>query len=167
LAQGFLIPDVSLPVAFKLRSPEIKLRFWQAGQLAVFVAVPEAPMYEDDLFAGAENQIGLAGKICSIQAISKPKAVNQPPDQQFWFGVFTAHKRHELAAIFGAKSVHGNLASGILAIIVIVETRLFRFRSGTVSSVSLSASRRLNARNLRRFFSKCQTDLKFTDILIF
>ena len=58
------------------------------------VVVPEAAMYEDDLAAGAEDQVGLSRQIASVQAIAESHGMGEAPHLHLWFCVFAGYCSH-------------------------------------------------------------------------
>lgn len=96
----FLVP---LGVASELRSPVGHVRFWRPGIRArpTRVKVPKTAVDENDFPARPKNEIGFAGNIAGVQAVSVTKAEGQPPHREFRPRVLRSDRGHVAAAAGG------------------------------------------------------------------
>jgi len=79
------------------------------------MAVPEAPMDEDNLLQPRENQIGLAGEVVSKESEAKAEVMNYRADNFFWGGVLRLHRTHRVASSPGGypSAFYFDLQAGI------------------------------------------------------
>jgi hypothetical protein len=54
--------------------------------------MPEATMNEDDSAAAWKYEIGIAGKIASVQSVAEAKRMNEPPNDKLRLGIFRANQ---------------------------------------------------------------------------
>jgi hypothetical protein len=74
--------------------PELSARFWSISQLTSDVAVPEAPMNQDDCSPSPEDNIRTTWKTADMKAVSKPQSVEKRPDNDFGLGVLCPNLGH-------------------------------------------------------------------------
>ncbi len=67
----------------------------------VVMAVPEAPVHEDDLPARAEHEIGLSGQIAPMKAESVSEPMQQPAHREFGLHAFAPDASHILGTTLG------------------------------------------------------------------
>lgn len=60
--------------------------------------MPEAAVYKDHRFVFGEQDIGFAGKVVYVQAVSKPLGKEKPSHQQLGLGVGATDAAHVIAA---------------------------------------------------------------------
>lgn len=97
---------VSLDLAF----PPCAAGFRQAEVGTVFVAMPEAPVNEDDGAVFWQDEIGLAGELLIFRAVdgeAVPEVVEHRAQGQLRLGVATPDAGHDLRALFRVEDVHG------------------------------------------------------------
>ena len=77
-----VVSSVARDVAFEFRRPVAGIRFGRPSDAAAClgVQVPEAAVHEDDFAAWAKNEIGLAGEVFAMQAVTMPKSRDEAAD---------------------------------------------------------------------------------------
>jgi hypothetical protein len=65
--------------------------------LAAIMQMPEAAMDEDHLFPGPENEIGIAGQISCMKAITVAHAMDKMPYDHLWSSIGVSDARHTFA----------------------------------------------------------------------
>ena len=67
--------------------------------VAAAVGVPEAAVHENHLPAGHEDEVGLAGRVPSVEQIAISEAEQEPPNGPFGSGVPTPHPLNDPGAL--------------------------------------------------------------------
>lgn len=70
------------------------------------MTMPEAPMHQDRLAAGGEDQIGLAGDLRDVEAEPIAHAVDEGADAAFGGAPLALDAGHAFTAFGGGESVH-------------------------------------------------------------
>ena len=69
--------------------------------------MPETPVNENNLSKRPEYQIGLAGKIRSMQSVAKAHCVDHSPHGHLRSRIHAMHAGHVGAAFGGTQFIHG------------------------------------------------------------
>lgn len=69
--------------------------------------MPETPVNENNLYKPPEYQIGLAGKIRRMQAVTEAHRVDHSPHSYLRSRIHAMHAGHVGAAFGGAQFIHG------------------------------------------------------------
>ena len=110
--EGGEILLVALLVACDLRGPVVAIRLWNPIAALAGVAVPEAPMNEDHLAAGAEHQVGLPWKSLPVKTVPIPRAMYQTAYHHLRSGVLGLDRAHGSAALLGRHGYARRIAVG-------------------------------------------------------
>jgi hypothetical protein len=70
-------------------SPELLSAFWPFEQMAI-MAVPEAPINENNCLISRKDQVGLSRQFAVVQSKSKAASVETLPDHHFRLGILRA-----------------------------------------------------------------------------
>jgi len=73
------------------------------------MSVPIATVHEHYLSSTGEYNVGFTGQIVAVNAVSVSVLSEYATDVTLWSGVFTSDKRHHLATLALADSVHATL----------------------------------------------------------
>ena len=92
--------DVALFIAFYFLFPEWGVVLGQHEVLAVFVAVPEAAVDEDDCPVLAQYNVGGTGQALDVYAVAVAMGVQVTSHNQFWFCVLALDARHAPVPLF-------------------------------------------------------------------
>ena len=68
--------------------------------------MPKATMYKNHFLSAPEDQIGFAGKLLSVQAVSEAATVHKASYQKFGFCITSPNPRHSFAALSATQSIH-------------------------------------------------------------
>ena len=109
--QQALIFGIAAPVAFNLRSPPFRFRFWHFEARASRMAVPEATVDEDHGAILGQDEVGFAGQGFVFRAVHR-EPVAEPVEHraqgQFRLRVASPDAGHDLGAFFRSEDVgHG------------------------------------------------------------
>jgi hypothetical protein len=110
VAEGVFVAEVAGLVAFDLRLPEGAAGFRETEGMAVFMAVPETAVDEDDGAVFRQDEVGSAGEGFVFRAVdgeAVAEAVEHRAQGQLRLGVAAADAGHDLGAFFGGEDVHG------------------------------------------------------------
>jgi hypothetical protein len=66
------------------------------------MAVPEAPMDEDNLASPAENDVGFTREVASVKTIAVAETVQQPSNSHFERCILAPNCPHIRASCFGS-----------------------------------------------------------------
>ena len=107
-----LAPDLLVPllVARHLRLPELRIGLRHRILLAILVAVPEAPVNEDDSVVFGQNYVRGAGEPFHVSAVTEPFAPERMAQPDFRGGVLCLIVGHAVMALFGSHFVDNEQA---------------------------------------------------------
>src|SRR3546814_7266959 len=75
--------SVALDIALELRRPIAGIRLGNPSCTTCVMLMPEAAVDEDDLAAGAEDDVGFARQILAMQPEAVAQGMDHPSDKQF------------------------------------------------------------------------------------
>lgn len=75
--------------------------------------VPEATVYQNDLFPARQYDIGRAGQSLYMQSVAVTELMKSRPDRHFWFSVPTFNSGHQATALFDCESIQLDECSSI------------------------------------------------------
>lgn len=93
---------VALLVSLNLPFPKILVCLGQVVVLAVFVAMPEASVYENDRAVFQHHYVGMSGQAGVVQAVTKSPAEEKMPYNHFRLRSPALDCRHAAVALFFA-----------------------------------------------------------------
>jgi hypothetical protein len=108
--QFSLLTLIPFYILIQLISPE---RFMRVGPLrssAALMAVPKAPMDENNLLVFPEDDIGIPGQIVSAGSKSITHPMDHRPDRYFGQSIIAPNAAHNLASFIRRKNV-GHLST--------------------------------------------------------
>lgn len=99
---------VAFLVTLQLGCPVATIRLRMIGPLTAWIrmAVPKAPVNEQDLSPTGKDQIGTPWQVVSVEPVAIPHAVHQAADHKLRFRVLAPNCPHVLAASLGGYAVH-------------------------------------------------------------
>lgn len=102
------IRGITLLISMKFWKPIFCSRFWQGRIFAsrVRMLMPKTAMYEDYCTPPQEYEIRLPRKVFSVQPVSVPKMVSEPPHKHLGFCIAASNARHVGATAFRGQFVH-------------------------------------------------------------
>lgn len=97
---------ITFLVAMKFLVPERAAGLRAIGNLASVVCVPKASMHEDDFLSRWKYQIGHAGQVLAVNAVTVSEAMSALANDHLGLRVFTSNERHALAALRRRQGIH-------------------------------------------------------------
>ena len=85
--------NIPLDVSVELVVPECAVGSGSCTARTI-VLMPEAAVYEYDLFPSREDEVRCSRKVAPVQPISKPEPMDGSSDLHFRLGIALAHARH-------------------------------------------------------------------------
>jgi hypothetical protein len=70
------------------------------------VTVPEAAVHKNDSLVFAQDYIGFAGQLATVQPKAETCAMQQGTHQKFRFSILPANTAHVEPSLLGSKHVH-------------------------------------------------------------
>ena len=110
LAECIFMTEVACLVFLDFRPPPFAAGFRKAEVGAVFMAVPETAVDEDDGAVFREDEIGPAGQGFVFRAVDREavaEAVEHRAQGELRLGVATADAGHDFGTLFRGEDVHG------------------------------------------------------------
>lgn len=104
---------IALPIGSYLVYPKIHIAFRDGSSARTEVPVPEATVYQDDLFPTREYDIGRAGQSLHMQSVAITELMKSRPDRHFWFSVPTFDPGHQATALFDCELIQLDECSSI------------------------------------------------------
>lgn len=95
LAQCRGLADIALAIRFDLRLPELPIRARLHRTVLAVVAMPEAAVDIDRGSIARQDDIGSAGQVADMQAVSKSTGMKISANGEFRRGILAADAFHE------------------------------------------------------------------------
>ena len=105
-----LFPQISVPITFEFRSPEIQFGFRHPSQFAgwIRVSMPKTSVDKNYFAAGLENEVRYARQPPIVKAISESHPMDHAANDHLRLGVTSTHTRHALTSLSFVESIrHG------------------------------------------------------------
>lgn len=102
-----LLEQVALAIALKLGSPKVDASFRSARKPAAGVPVPKAAMYEDDLAAPGEDEVGSPRELPAVKTVAVAEAMHQATNGHFRARTGGTDTGHDLGSLLWGNCVHG------------------------------------------------------------
>ena len=77
------------------------------------MAMPEAPVNEDDFSCSSKNDVGLPWQVTGVQPVSVSEGMHQLAHEQFRSGVLRANPTHDFGPFAARKTVHSYSKSSV------------------------------------------------------
>lgn len=97
LSQFDLLSRIALAVSVNLVPPILHVGLWNPVPSSAGVAMPEAPVHEDDLPPGREHQVRPPRQVLAMKAIAVAQGVKSATDGHFGARVPTPYRLHRPA----------------------------------------------------------------------
>lgn len=114
LAEGGFVAEVADLVSLDFGFPPIVVGFGEAEVGAVFVAVPEAAVDEDDGVVFGKDEVGPAGEVFVFRAVdgeAVTEAVKDGAKRELGFGIAATDAGHDFGSLLRGEEVHGGSKS--------------------------------------------------------
>lgn len=127
--------------------PELRVGLGSDEPVLTGVHMPEAPVDEDHLPTGSEDQVGLSGERLPVKPISISKAVQASSEKSLGQSVPAPNAPHVASTLFRRKNIHHltNIRRGVDALLALQGDRCAWFWGHEPSVVSAESRAKLTS----------------------